>query len=127
MDNVTIELKTYVEFFMPGIMFPNTTIREVKDRNANALLVPPGVYKFVYFDMREITYLGDVYTSDKRLNVSGNYYIGGTVHTLDDIPNTEQYRILLDNMRCNHWDRMIECSTGNWQPFNAGDIVIGVE
>lgn len=36
----------------------------------------------------------------------------------------EDKRILASNMRCNGWNRVILCGTGNWQPFTAEDQLL---
>jgi hypothetical protein len=62
-------------------------------------------------------------------NKSGRYYIGGTLYTVEQLEHRmaatgEDFKILASNMRGNRWGRVIECRTGNWQPFEADDWIV---
>lgn len=59
---------------------------------------------------------------------SGRYYLGGEVLTLNDIKarNNPDDRILIQNMECNGWDRVVE-NRNSWritQPLEADDTVL---
>jgi hypothetical protein len=64
----------------------------------------------------------------KELKRSGRYYLGGKIETIDEVrkradPNE---RILLQNMECNGYDRIIT-NTNSWkvtQPFEKDDTLL---
>ncbi len=64
----------------------------------------------------------------KIIRTSPMYYIDCKVETLAEIEarNDPKDRILRDNMRCNHWDRIATKKTGwNWSaPIEKDDIVL---
>ena len=64
----------------------------------------------------------------KEVASSGMHYIGGKVETLAEIEHRglPNERILLDNMRCNGWDRVWTATQGwRWtQPLRPDDVVI---
>ncbi len=66
----------------------------------------------------------------KVINKSPMYYLGGTILVLDEIKsrNDPNDRILISNMECNKWDRVIE-NCNSWKitlPLEKGDIVLQV-
>lgn len=56
------------------------------------------------------------------------YWLGGKVRTLAEVEadNDPGERILLQNMRCNGWDRIISTTEGwSWsQPFDKDDVLL---
>lgn len=59
---------------------------------------------------------------------SGLYYLGGKVETLEQVKAraTEDDRILVSNMECNSWDRIIT-NDNSWrwtQPLSHEDVVL---
>lgn len=66
---------------------------------------------------------------DSRVTAkSGMYFLGGTVETLDDVKAREpKESILVSNMECNGWDRVITTTNGwKWtQTFEKDDVVLG--
>lgn len=51
----------------------------------------------------------------------------GEVLTLDQVKALEpakNYDILVSNMECNKWDRVVRTVRGNFQPLNEGDKVV---
>ena len=62
----------------------------------------------------------------KCIKSSNMYYLGGTVKTLADIPDTQENRILRSNMVNNHYSRVIE-NTNSWKvtlPLKKDDVVL---
>src|SRR5436190_2306214 len=59
---------------------------------------------------------------------SGRYYLGGKIETIEDVRkrNDPAEHILLSNMECNKWHRII-VNTNSWkivQPLQADDVVL---
>lgn len=64
----------------------------------------------------------------KVVKTSNMYYLGGEIFTIQDIEkrNDPKESILLSNMKCNKWDRII-VNTNSWkwtQPLEKGDVVL---
>jgi hypothetical protein len=120
-----------VEYEFPGSFFSESTTREIAERDPNlAMLIRPvGAYAFRFFDVADdIPDLGPEYTVVRKpLNQSSRYFIGGDVFTADGVSALGgDHEILLANMRGNDYKHVIRCSTGNWQVFENGDVVMSI-
>jgi len=63
-----------------------------------------------------------------QIETSGTYFLGGRIITLAEIEaeNDPANTILISNMRCNGWDKVIE-NTNSWKitlPFTEKDILL---
>jgi hypothetical protein len=67
----------------------------------------------------------------KITSTSHMYFINGTVKTLEDVKNENNpdNRILIRNMECNKWDRIVSgCNPWRWtQVFEKDDVNLNVE
>lgn len=66
----------------------------------------------------------------KEVKRSGTYYLSGKVETVIEIERRADPKeeILLSNMKCNNWPRIVR-STGRWswcQPLGDKDVVLEV-
>jgi hypothetical protein len=64
----------------------------------------------------------------KEIKRSGTYFLGGKVLTLKDIKKRKdpKDRILISNMECNHWDKVVE-NCNSWKvvlPLHKNDKII---
>lgn len=62
----------------------------------------------------------------KTVKRSNMYYLGGTIKTLNDIPDIPENRILRDNMTINGYTKIIE-NTNSWKvtmPLYDDDVVL---
>jgi len=112
--------KNFIEYFFPGALFADSAMvdvpsRDVAEAKANA---PAHAYAF-----RFITRGRHENELDSRvIDRSGMHYIGGTIYTVDDVKALPgKNDILLANMQCNGWDKVIRTPLGNFQPFTATD------
>jgi len=98
--------KHYVEYLYPGMLFPEESIIEVPSRDPADL------------NIQELT--------GKPKNRSPKYYVRGEIFSVDDLKalNNPDLRILISNMEGNDWPNVIKCHTGNYQPFEAEDILL---
>lgn len=48
---MSVETKTYAEFTVPGFLFSETEITEVKSRNIQNLRIPKDAYGLRFFDI----------------------------------------------------------------------------
>lgn len=122
--------KTYANFLFPGSFVPEESLKEVKNRELNELSIPENCFAVEFFDSvtAEVEIDGEIFeTSSRRINQSSKSYINATIMTKDDVADElGNDSTLFRNMEYNDWNEVIKCVTGNFQPFNKGDIVVNV-
>ena len=115
------------EYAFPGSFVSETSSELCRHNNADQIECPSGAFAFRFFErVTQTATLEDGRTHDhiERENVSGWYYPGGDVLTVDNVEALDgDYGILLSNMRSNGWDRVVRTRLGNFQPLNADDAV----
>lgn len=125
----------FVIFFSPGTFFSEQTELPIFSHDvskaiemAHSIVERYGArpYGFV-FTTRERK---DDELDSKEVYRSGVYYLGGRILTLAEVEarNDPKDEILLSNMRCNGFDRIVE-NRNSWlstQPFREGDVLLDV-
>ena len=123
----------FVTFFSPGTFVSEETTKPIDSCHVGQAVemsktilerynaIPYGFQ----FTTRE---RGENDLDSKKTKQSPMYYLGGTVLTVADIEarNDPKDRILLSNMRCNRWERVIE-NTNSWKtvrPLMPEDVVL---
>ncbi len=92
------QTKHYVEYYYPGILFAETGVKEIPDREVANLKFPKNAYSFRFFD-RKITIENEVKMESDRLNLSPLYFIGGQKMTLAEVKKAmPEQKILISNM-----------------------------
>jgi hypothetical protein len=125
--------KHFVTFCSPGILVSEQTTKEIESWNitqaremAESIKERHGATPYgFYFTTRS---RDEDELDSKETARSGMYYLGGEVLTLDDVKarNDPNDWILISNMECNNWDRII-VNTNSWKftaPFNENDVVL---
>jgi hypothetical protein len=125
--------KHFVEFFSPGTFVAETTTREIESWNveqamriADTITERYGATPYAFqFITRERS---DEDLDSKIVKRSPTYYLGGKVETLAEVEarNDPSERILRENMRGNHYDRIIT-NTNSYrftQPLREDDVVL---
>lgn len=79
-------LKHYVEYLYPGILFSETSVKEVAERDVKAVDISDGCFGFRFFDRTVTVIDGETLTGDRK-NVSGWYYQGEKM-TLEQVKAT---------------------------------------
>lgn len=116
---------TYVEYIYPGAFFSESGVQKVTDRDISKLDIPDGAFAFKFFDIIFTKTEDDVAMQSDHLNISGKHYIGGKLYTVDEVKRDfPDSRTLISNLVGNGHTGAIHCRTGNWQPFDEGDIYI---
>lgn len=115
--------KHYVEFFFPGSFVSESDVRQVQSRDSEPDYIPPSCYGYRFFSRTEVQHDGETLIG-KNTNYSPMTFFGET-YTLAEVEalNDDSLRILLSNMRCNGYARVVKTRRGNWQPLNEGDEV----
>lgn len=107
-----------VTFFSPGTFVSETT-------EVDTDLTDPNEIKMLALDIVE-RHAARPYGFRLETEPKRNYFLGGTIKTLEDIPDTPENRILRSNMVNNNLDRVIE-NVNSWKvtlPFNADDVLL---
>ena len=116
MMDVVVNIGTYLCLQFCG--FPTEpTVREVEDREVDALEIPLGVCAFYFFDLISGTVDG-VPVSSEELNRSKTYIVG-FLYTLDEVRELPGMETLVeiagDNL--NEGDGLILSPSGEWFAF----------
>ena len=121
---------TYVKYMSPETIVTNETVREVLSRDPQraAREAPESAFGFVFFERVAVTAeIGGekITTASGERNVSATHYIGGEIMTAGQVEALPgDHKILLFNMRGNHWDRVIRARHGWFQPFRDDDVLV---
>lgn len=141
----TITYQPRAEYLIPGTFLNETGVRDLPERTVVAAIAaaPEHAFAFVMHDAPVPDFEYDsalFHVSPIAQNRSAKHYLGGQVFTCDELRtlaaregDPDKYRTLIANITS--WDadghqtegRAIRCRTGNWQPFEDGDVLIDVE
>lgn len=116
-------LKHYVEFLYPGILFGESSIREVDNRNPYSVTIPDEAYGFRFLDKEEIA-IDDEILKGKNKNVSGWYYQGRKMSIEDVKREMPNKNILIDNMISNRYGFIVFTKFGQAFPLEDNDTVL---
>jgi hypothetical protein len=118
-------LKHYVEEYYPGCIVAETVEKEIKTREG--YVSDPKCFGYRFYDRYEDEFEDNGQTIKRyseNCNKSPNYY-KGTVKTIEQIAQEKPGSILLRNMECNNWNRVLDTQYGQCVPLRDEDIVIG--
>ena len=119
-----METQTFVKFWHRGAFFDKDSDRTVGSRDIVALHIPDTAYAFEFYDRRVHDDHG-VTLKSEPYNRSPRFFIGGRImHAQEVEREIPDHIILLDNMRMNGWDYVIQTRSGHFQPYREGDIRI---
>jgi hypothetical protein len=122
---------TYVTYQEPGLLFPETSGRQVDHRDPQRAAdeAPTNAYAFRFHDVVTTTVEVDGKPVETRSvnprNVSKTYYIDAKVldaATVAALPG--DHDILLSNMLGNRWEYVLLCRPGNFQPYDEETDVL---
>ena len=119
-------LKTYVEYLYPGIIVSEGDSKKIEKRDVELAKneMPNNSFGFKFKERTEVeTTDGEILFGNFK-NESGWYYIGEE-YSLDRVRKEKpNQRILISNMECNHWNRMVMTKFGQSFPLNENDVVL---
>lgn len=125
--------KHFVEFYSPGTFVAENTTKPIDSWNieeaAHMAFTIKERYGATPYGFRFITRSRNDDELDSKIsNRSKMVFLGGKIETLEDVKrrNDPSDRILISNMECNRWHRIITTTNGyKWtQPFEEGDVNI---
>lgn len=125
--------KHFVEFFSPGTFVSESSIVEIDSWDVNKAIEIAKTIK----ERHDATPYGFLFITRERnddeldskiTNKSNMYFLGGKIETIEEIEkrNLPEERILISNMKCNDWDKVIT-NTNSWKitlPFEKDDILL---
>ena len=125
--------KHFVTFYSPGTFVYEQTTKPIEEWNAEqAVEMAKSIterHAAKPFGFRFSTRARkDDELDSKTVKESPMYYLGGDVLTLEDVKkrNDPKDAILISNMECNGWNRIIE-NRNSWkitQPLRADDVIL---
>lgn len=123
----------YVEFYSPGTFVSETTAKPVDAWDVEAAVRMASAvterYNATPYGFRFTTRgREDDELDSRQIAKSPFYYLGGVVETLAEVKakGDPSDRILISNMECNGWDRVIT-NTNSWKvtrPLEADDVIL---
>ncbi len=116
-----MRIQQYIEWFYPGAFVAETTTCPVVAR-VRPEVIPEGAYAYRFYERQMTTAPDGELLTGTRRNVSGMHYLKGERLTLDNIPDTPEFRILRGNMQRNQWDAVVKCPQG-YIPLFPNDSV----
>lgn len=112
----------YVRFLYPGILVSESSDRKIKSRKEEIKL-PKGAFAYQFFD-REETEKGGETLMGKDKKHSGFYYKGREMTLAQVKKEMPDKDILISNMECNGYERIVMTKFGQAMPLNKEDVVI---
>jgi len=125
--------KHYVTFYSPGTMVSETSVKEIDSwdvecatKMALEIKERHGATPYGFRFKTKGRAKGEM--DSKEIESSPMYYLGGIVKTLAEVEaiNDPGDRILISNMKCNGYDRIIE-NNNSWKitlPLNDDDVIL---
>lgn len=120
------ETVVYVTFLSPGSIVAAQWTKDVESLDPYAVDWPDRAYAFT-MHTREDVVDGDTRYKGTPTRVGPVYYHPDSkVETLEEVRiNPNAGSILISNMECNRWDRVVWSRWGNWpQPFEVEKAVV---
>ena len=125
--------KDFVEYYSPGSFMAETTLEPIDSWDvATATEMAHGIkerHGATPYGFRFITKGREPDELDsKTINKSNMYYLGGKVETVEEVEarNDPKEEILLSNMKCNGYDKII-VNDNSWRwtaPLKDDDVVL---
>jgi len=125
--------KHFVTFYSPGTFVAEATTRPIESWDIEAAKEMAHDiterYSATPYGFRFTTRARGVDDLDSHVaETSPMYYLGGRIETVEQVRARakDDERILLSNMECNGWDRIV-VNDNSWrwtQPLEAGDVVL---
>src|SRR6266853_469139 len=125
--------KHFVTFYSPGTFIAETTTKPIESWDVETA---KGMaheiverYNATPYGFRFSTRSRQDDELDSQETASSNFYfLGGKVETLAEVEarNDPKEHILRQNMRCNHWDKIV-VNDNSWratQPLDKDDVVL---
>lgn len=117
----------YVEFLYPGVLFNETSLSPRETDKPQSIKIPEGAYAFRFCERTEGKIKGEEVIGKWQYDPKTYYARGGKVFTLAEVKAgaiSGDCNILISNMECNGYDRVIKTNRGNVQPFDTNCVLL---
>lgn len=121
----------FVEFYSPGTFVAESTIKPIESWDvekavemSGSIIERYGARPYAFRFIKRAREDSDL--DSKIVDKSCLYYLGGVVETIEQISKRgdKKDKILLSNMQCNGWRKVIRTSSGWTLPLEYGDTVL---
>lgn len=119
-------LKHFIECLHPGVIFSETSIIEIPERDVKKVNLSASCYAFRFFDKTVTMIDGEILTGDRK-NISGWYYKGEIMsfeQVKSEFGNDIEYRNIISNMEINGIKTVVRTKFGQLMPLNENDTVL---
>ena len=137
---MSVTKKTYAEFTVPGLLFPETEVAEVKSRDVQNLRIPERAYGLRFFDIL-ITQVSDngtkkVEAESNPINHSRYYNIGVRIYTKKEMADEtvkekglskdarESRERMMGEMSDDKLKHALKCQVGGFIKLKKGELVL---
>lgn len=110
----------YIEYLFPGSFLSESAAKPVLEPVFDGAW-PDRAFAYRFFVRAEMECDGEVLRGTARDHTGWTYR--GRVLTLNDIPDTQENRILRSNMQINGWSRVVRTVFGRCFPLDEDDTV----
>ncbi len=136
---MSVTKKTYAEFTVPGLFFPETDVVEVKSRDIQNLEIPKHAYGLRFFDIL----VTDISNKGKRVkaesgpvNYSPLYCVGTKICTKKEMAEEtgkekglskevlENREKMLKQMTVDKLKYALRCRVGGFTPLKKGELAL---
>ena len=121
MEKIT---KTYVEKIYRSLLFSESSIKEVTERNPMQIENDGKMQGFRFYDKEYV--VDDEKTYDGKKSNYSRWIFFGKRYSLDEIKaiygNNPDYRILISNMEVNGYNYVCYTQAGSFLPMEEGDM-----
>lgn len=117
-----MNLKHYVTFVYPGAFVSESSDMPVDRRDVRPP-IPERALGYFFWSRYEMECQGETLIGPKRFVGQTTYF--GKEYTLAEVKALGDHdkRILISNMECNGWKRVVHAKGGQWFPLQSNDQV----
>lgn len=120
------ETKRWVQYYTPGSFVAETWTEDISHLDPEKIKWPKEAYAFQLYEREDVIDGQTRYTGNAKSIGPMYYHPDSKIETLAEVKrNPKATEILIDNMRCNGWKKVVWTRWGNWpQPYETGDIAV---
>jgi len=113
---------TYLDFLHHGVVA--TAPREVESQNPENVELPDDgdIFGFTFFDVLSETVIEggqEVLLTSDPINLSRRHFVGGTLHTLEELQALPDTDNLVANISGSQYSHAVLCPSGLWELFSS--------